>query len=205
MVVETYSIGVNAMIKKHLSSLVNRMAEIQSSASRDDVLWAYFDLVKDTLNTTGLKEADGGNGNKYVLTIPNDYYNRMSFTIGAIRILGIGYKSIEKIHGISFVFPYEGRVPRRDDWFPWKWSKFKRDNVRDMTAYLTTNPDDLVKYGETRFEWLKGVLTIAGSQANNQVEYGKHCPLIYHSAMDTSFRVLLFREAGIPVDTDWMK
>ena len=110
------------MIKEHLTSLVNRMVEIQGTSPRVDILWSYFDLVKDVLAATGLKESDGGNGKKYVLTIPKEYYNRLSFTIRSIRILGIGYKTIETVYGITFIFPDEGKVPKREDWFPWKWS-----------------------------------------------------------------------------------
>jgi hypothetical protein len=190
------------MLKEGFAPLVKRMELIKNETQNSYLLWAYFDLVKDVLFATGLKEADGGDGKKYMLTMPSGRYDRMSFILGAIRVVGIGHQLVPDIYGITFIFRDEGIKPTREGWRPWRWGSFKRSEAIGKEVYLTTNPRVLLDYGEVRLKWMECVFNIAVPLSNNRITYGKHCPIIYHAAIDLGLRTLLFREAGIPIEPD---
>lgn len=191
------------MLTEENSPLVERIVLIKKNVEKVKFLWSYFDLIKDVLLATGFQEKDGGDGKEFVLTIPKDDYNRLSFTIGRIRILGIGHALNEKTYGITFIYADIGRNPEGHQWLPWRWSEFKETGAVDKKPYLTKSPDDLVKYGEVRLKWMKSVFDIAVLQSKNVVEYGRHCPIIYRAAMDQDLRQQIFREAGIEAYDNW--
>ena len=188
------------MSDKNYERMIDQIGRICTYANKPHLIWSYFDLVQMVFTETGLQESDGGDGKKFCLTLPKNIYNLMSFTIGPVRVLGIGHSTKLNSVGLSFICPetvIESLSEKKQA--PPVWGEYKNKKIRGKKQYLTSYPSDLLTPCEIRTGWIKSVQEIASLQWKNHIKYLRHSSLIYRAAEDKELRAQIFKDAGLEI------
>jgi hypothetical protein len=175
----------------HTSQLISRLSLFQGHY---EIPRAYFELLHQSLILTGLSQNDGGDGKKFMLTIPKQHtYYALSFNIGARRVLGLGFQKERPVLLFLYKEKYIKSEQAMKDLGLFRW----QDNKNDTELFATFDPALLLPGGELRFGWMRSTIDQMEENKAVKVIYGRHRPVIFLAAESLEFRKLLFSEAGL--------
>lgn len=175
------------MFGQYIDELIALIKEFKSKPA---LVNAFFDLTEQVLCAVGLDESSAGDGKRFMITMPEDTYVRLSLTIGDKRIVAL----IKQDHEPRLLFLHEDQqvADGRKDVVKW-WIDFK-----DGTApFHTDDPALLLPGGELRYGWMRAALNTAETGGSVRIEYGRHRPEVYLAAVNPGFRAQVLREAGL--------
>jgi hypothetical protein len=178
---------------KHSKELIDRLARFKSNPS---LVRAYFELLEQAIVATGLKEDEGGNAEKFMLTIPkSSTYYAMSFTIGTRRVLGLGFQNDKPVLLFLYKEKYIKSEKLKEELGLSQW----RDNKNETDLFAIHNPDRLLSGGDLRFGWMRSIMDQMEENYAVRIIYHRHKSVIYFAALNREFRERLMLEAGLEI------